>query len=61
MNRTPGATTVVLDAQGLSNVGSTQAVIGMRRWRDYPLAAGTSAGGKIAMTYQTGELPLELE
>ncbi|MEM6787996.1 MAG: hypothetical protein AAF715_10805 [Myxococcota bacterium] len=60
-NRTPDATSVVLDAEGLSNVGAAPAVTTLRRWRRTPVPAAPEAGGTIATTYQTAERVVTLE
>ncbi len=56
-----GGTTVVVDAGGLDRVARGPAVASIHRNRRFPLAESPGAGGDILMSYQSGELTVDLE
>jgi hypothetical protein len=59
--RNRNATDVVLPANELGKLPSGASLLTMRRHRDYPLAQGTSLGGKLTTTYQPRDRPFSLQ
>jgi hypothetical protein len=51
--RNAGATNVVMGADELARMPSgADALLSLRRWREFPLQQGSSVGGKLTVTYQ---------
>lgn len=57
----PGSTDAILTSNKLEQVAPGAAVVGARRNHDYPIEEGTSAGGKLTVTYQTEEIRVILD